>query len=269
MNFKQIKKIMLYVLIAIFAIPAFTFANTSEGGLPEDFIIGGSDTTGADIILVPPTPEVIIVGGSDTTGADANPIISSVVSSGGSSSGSRSNNFIAIATSSASIATTSISCNYLTGYLKFGAENDSVEVTKLQTFLKNIENINVDINGKFDDKTFEGVKAFQAKYIDETMSPWGSRTPSGQVFFTTKKKINEIYCKSSFALTAEQLAQINVYKNNLAQGIVGTNSLTPANTSPINSEIGSSGNINSQTAAIVNTPVTTKVWNFIKWLFGK
>jgi hypothetical protein len=188
-----------------------------------------------------------------------------------SSSGSRANNSSVILAISSStnkiIASTAASCNYLSSYLKIDGDNDSNEVTKLQAFLKNIENINVDINGKFDDKTFEGVKVFQAKYIEETMAPWGSRTPSGQVFFTTKKKINEVYCKSSFALTAEQLAQINSYKNNLAQGIIGINPATSTGTSTINSEIGSIDN-SSQVAA-VGASVGGKLWNFVKWLFGK
>ena len=45
------------------------------------------------------------------------------------------------------------------------------------------------------------------------MAPWGLKVASGVVSYTTKKKINEIYCKTTFSLTPEQLAAIENYKN--------------------------------------------------------
>ncbi len=168
-----------------------------------------------------------------------------------------------------SISTPTSSCVYLLGYLKLGGQNNPSEVTKLQTFLKNIEKIDVDSNGIFDTKTFEAVKAFQEKYLGDVMGPWGVTTPTGQVWYTTKKKINEIYCKAPFALTAEQTAEINAYKNGLANGTitVDTNGSIINSTSTI-PEVGSNDNNSSQVAAAGGTSVGAKIWNFIKWLFG-
>jgi hypothetical protein len=109
-------------------------------------------------------------------------------SSGGSSrSGGRSGTRRSIA-----IYTNPATCSYLNDYLSIDSNNTEMEVIKLQAFLLNTEGLNVDINGKFDQKTFNAVKAFQKKYASEILSPWGSSIPTGKVFYTTKKKINEI-----------------------------------------------------------------------------
>lgn len=167
------------------------------------------------------------------------------------------------------------SCTYLNDYLSINDVNSEIEVTKLQAFLKNTENLNVDINGKFDAKTFQAVKAFQFKYTTEVLSPWGTYMPTGRVFYTTKKKINEIYCRALFPLTAEQLADIQAFKNrpritistNTSENIsipVSTSTFATSST-PIDSE-GTIGD--SQAGSVGTTSFGTRVWNFIKWLFG-
>ena len=114
-------------------------------------------------------------------------------------------------------------------YLKFGSNNPVSEVTKLQSFLKNVEGLNVDINGIFDTKTVEAVKAFQTKYANEVMTPWGMTVPTGNVYITTKQKIDEISCNMKLSLTSDKLAEINNYKN----GISTTDSKPrPLNASP-------------------------------------
>jgi hypothetical protein len=158
-------------------------------------------------------------------------------------------------------------CVYITEYLKFGGNNSSTEVTKLQTFLKNVEGLNVDINGNFDNKTLEAVKAFQEKYVADTMLPWGVTTPTGEVYLTTQKKINEIYCKAQFPLTAEQNSQIEKYKLALANGIapeIGSNDDTSSTTVGITDSTSS-----DQTAAAGDTSFLSRLWNFIKRLFGR
>ena len=57
--------------------------------------------------------------------------------------------------------------------------------------------------------------AFQKKYKDDILMPWGIYEPSGTVFYTTQKKINEIYCQgiSEFPLSSLQSRQILAYKN--------------------------------------------------------
>lgn len=209
-----------------------------------------------------PSPSPIIFGGSS------------------SSSGSRS---VVLTPILISATTTPGSCIYLNDYLRFGRNNNPAEVYKLQLFLKNVENLNVDANGTFDSKTLDAVEAFQAKYLNDIMIPWGSSNPTGQVYFTTRKKINEIYCKSSFALTSAQLAQIEVYKNGVADGTIQVDSdgtiqvdsngnlieVTSTSSTSTSPELGSNGDVdNSQTAAVGNVGFFGKIWNFVKWLFG-
>jgi len=157
-------------------------------------------------------------------------------------------------------------CTYLTSYLNFDGNNDASEVTKLQTFLKNNEKLNVDINGKFDQKTLDAVKAFQAKYVADTMAPWGVTTPTGQVFYTTKNKINELVCNSKLALSASQLSTIESYKSNVSNGTVNTISETATGTDSLSPVVGS--NDNSQTASAAGTSFAGKIWKFVKWIFG-
>ena len=107
------------------------------------------------------------------------------------------------------------SCSYINDYLSIKSNNNPTEVTKLQIFLVNTEEMNISVNGIFDQNTFDAVKAFQTKYLDEVMLPWGLQTATGVVSYTTKKKINEIYCKTTFSLTPEQLAAIERYRTSL------------------------------------------------------
>ncbi len=158
-------------------------------------------------------------------------------------------------------------CSYLTTFMGINSENDSAEVTKLQTFLKNVEKLDVDINGTFDQKTLDAVKAFQEKYVDEVMTPWGVNTPTGQVFYTTQKKVNEIVCKTSINLTAEQLSAIDAYKNSLQNGTqTDSNGQVIGDATSTNPVVGT--NDNGQTASVAKTSIAAKIWGFIKWLFG-
>ena len=183
----------------------------------------------------------------------------------GGSSGSRSHSSGSVSSSLVStvFVANNSTCPYLNSYLITKGQNDSNEVVKLQTFLKNNEKLNVDINGKFDQKTIDAVKSFQTKYVNETMAPWGVKTPTGNVFYTTKKKINEIVCKTNIALTATEVSGIESYKNSL---ITDTKSTTPSGSENV---VGTTGSTtNSQVASPANTSVAGKVWKFTKWLFG-
>ena len=158
-------------------------------------------------------------GDPDGQGSNGDEIIaaeSQNTRSGSSSTGSsRKTTIVSSATSLPALSDIG-SCTYIKDYLNIKSSNDPAEVTKLQTFLLNSEGIDVAIDGVFDQVTLDAVKAFQTKYIEDVMLPWGLQTASGIVSYTTKKKINEIYCKSSFALTPEQLAAIESYKRNLS-----------------------------------------------------
>jgi len=104
-------------------------------------------------------------------------------------------------------------CDYLTEYLKKGKSNSPTEVIKLQTFLKDKEGFSeLMISGSFDQATHEAVLVFQKKYKEDILEPWGISEPTGYVYITTTKKINEISCQREFLLTAEQKIEIGVYK---------------------------------------------------------
>ncbi len=97
----------------------------------------------------------------------------------------------------------STSCGiYLNDYLQFGAQNDPEEVTKLQSFLNENLGIVLKLNGIYDAQTLAAVNAFQLKYKDEVLAPWVAiglhddvNKPTGYVYRTTQRKINDIYCQ--------------------------------------------------------------------------
>ncbi|MFC1721025.1 fibronectin type III domain-containing protein [Patescibacteria group bacterium] len=107
-----------------------------------------------------------------------------------------------------------LSCNYyLSSYLRMGDDNDVGEVKKLQTFLKDFEGFtNLEVIGVFNQATFDAVSSFQLKYAEDVLVPWGIDSPTGYVYYTTQKKINEIYCGSKLSLTESQLNEINKTK---------------------------------------------------------
>jgi hypothetical protein len=110
-------------------------------------------------------------------------------------------------------------CSYLKDYLRLGAQNDPAEVNKLQYFLKTFEGFNnLAITGVFDQSTFDAVSAFQQKYKTDVLDPWGYNEPTGYVYITTKKKVNEIYCKTAFPLTLQQLSEIDAFRTLLERG---------------------------------------------------
>ena len=103
----------------------------------------------------------------------------------------------------------------LTTYIKYLDENNNPqEVGKLQFFLRTIEGFkNLTINNTYDEDTYNAVRDFQVRYADTVLAPWGMTTPSGYVYFTTQKKINEIWCSDlDFSLTDEQKSEIEEFK---------------------------------------------------------
>ncbi len=99
-------------------------------------------------------------------------------------------------------------CNYLLEYIKLGADNNPVEVEKLERFLNEFEGENLPVNGVYEQADFDAVSRFQEKYLESVLSPWSHNKATGYVYITTKKKINEIYCQKTFPLTAEQEAEV-------------------------------------------------------------
>jgi uncharacterized repeat protein (TIGR01451 family) len=87
---------------------------------------------------------------------------------------------------------------YLKKYIKYGAKNDYNEVKKLQSFLLFYEDsMNAYITGIYDEPHRDIVYKFQTKYAEDILKPWGLTKPTGYVYETTKKKINELYCSAS------------------------------------------------------------------------
>ena len=206
-----------------------------------------------------------------------------VTSGGGSTSSSGS--YVGIGGSPLPVLTNISQCNYLTTYMKRGSANSVAEVTKLQNFLRTYENMNIPVTGIFDTATFNAVSAFQEKYTQDILAPWGGRLSTGYVYITTTKKINEIYCKQNFTLTPAQVAIIEAYRTSQQSGTTPVSdeigsTQTPGssvasgstNTSTSTGSIGtnpSATSSDSQVAAAAKTPIITKIWNFIKRIFGR
>jgi hypothetical protein len=174
---------------------------------------------------------------------------------------------------------------YLHEYIKFGAQNNPSEVEKLQAFLNNFEANSLAVNGIYDNPTHSAVYAFQTKYLGDIMIPWGATKASGYVYYTTKKKINEIYCNFTreFPLTAQQEAEIARVKalgaawqpagsENQGGNAAPSGVQLPSNSNG-NPEVGGASTGAQQSAAVSNASTTSsggswwsKFWN---WLFGK
>jgi len=219
-------------------------------------------------------------GGSDnntstttTTGGDNNnqsggSIVLQSVSTGTSSGGS----------SGALHGGASLSCPLITSPLKLGSTGG--EVTKLQNFLNLAQSAGLTVNGTFDAATQAAVKAFQTKYKADIMTPWHQMAPSGFVYITTMKKINEIVCNKTISLTDAELAVINAHvatanlsdESTTTDNTVGT--LTPnatlasAVTVDNASVTGSStASATDNTAALGDASFISKIWSIISGWF--
>lgn len=112
-------------------------------------------------------------------------------------------------------ATQADSCApYLTEYLQFGTNNTPIEVKKLQRFLRSYAHLEVPVTGTFDTTTLAAVKAFQRTHQSSVLEPWGLSLPTGYVYFTTQKHINELVCgqPNTFPLSTKQLTEISNYR---------------------------------------------------------
>lgn len=81
---------------------------------------------------------------------------------------------------------------HLAQYIHINRHNDSDEVKKLQKFLNKFEGENLTVDGIYKPEDMEAVKRFQIKYADKILAPWGITKPTGYVYKTTVKMINEI-----------------------------------------------------------------------------
>lgn len=101
----------------------------------------------------------------------------------------------------------------LTTYIRRGADNVPSEVSRLQFFLKtHEEDMSVPLSGVYDESTETSVHAFQEKYRDDILTPWGVSQTTGYVYYTTQKKINELWCNRDFPLSTDQEREIASFK---------------------------------------------------------
>lgn len=116
---------------------------------------------------------------------------------------------------------------YLTTYLKNGEPNNPEQVSRLQTFLNEYQGANLEVSGYFDLQTEISVRDFQQHHRAEILDPWGLERDSGIVYYTTRKKINEIMCEGTrdFPLTIAQAEEMELFKANLSAGV--NDSFTP------------------------------------------
>jgi hypothetical protein len=83
---------------------------------------------------------------------------------------------------------------YLTEYIRYGADNNPEEVKKLQTFLNEYEGEQIPVTGFYGEITMGAVNRLQKKYAEEILTPWGITEPTGYVYITTQRFINNKKC---------------------------------------------------------------------------
>ncbi|MEI6238716.1 MAG: peptidoglycan-binding domain-containing protein [bacterium] len=215
---------------------------------------------------------------STATTTDTTPTvpINTVTSSNHSSGGGGSSSRYFTNTNTAPTSTVPVinACPLITTYMSENANNNFADVVKLQLFLKNTEGLSVDVNGIYDTKTVKAVSAFQAKYLEDIMGPWGSKVPSGNVYITTEKKINEIVCKTSIALAKGDLGIISAYKSNTDKPVKTTTLIITPNTKSTSTiiktgEIGKnkSTSTDDQSANASKTPAGSRIGNFFRSIY--
>jgi hypothetical protein len=89
---------------------------------------------------------------------------------------------------------------YMEKFIRMGSsKNDSEQVKKLQEFLNKQLNSNIPITGFFGPLTLAKVKEFQIKYSGEVLKPWGLNLPTGLVYLSTIRQINNLECPNLMA----------------------------------------------------------------------
>ena len=147
-------------------------------------------------------------------------------------------------------------CYYLYDYLRKDFINNPVEVKKLQVFLRDLEGFsNLQITGVYDDQTISALNAFQNRYKDDILTPWGHTAPTGYTYILTKKKVNEIYCKMAFPVTSQQQQEIDNFRNFL-NSLKNAGVVVPSQIENLNN--GTSTNIDNIVGTIIDNTGNTQ-----------
>lgn len=164
---------------------------------------------------------------------------------------------------------TSTCDRYLTDFIKFGGNNNAEQVKRLQHVLKAYEGADVEESGDFDQATLSAVHAFQTKYWDTILAPWNIKASTGFVYLTTRKKVNEIYCKNEvmFPLSDEENALIESTKKPMVAG-AAAEAVTPA-PKPVEKPAATEKKKVEKPAVTTNEAVTSSpLRNFFRRLFN-
>lgn len=107
-------------------------------------------------------------------------------------------------------------CDYLTGFAWIGKVNNANEVIKIEMFLNDFEGESLEQDGIYEIADYDAISKFQRKYTNDVLSVWNINQPTGNVYISTRKKINEVYCGKSISYTESELNEIEAAKNRLA-----------------------------------------------------
>ncbi len=84
---------------------------------------------------------------------------------------------------------------YMDKHIRLGSsKNDKDQVMKLQTFLNKWMGTHIPVTGFYGPRTLAAVNAFQTKYGDQILKPWGISGPTGLVYLSTLRHINALEC---------------------------------------------------------------------------
>jgi len=123
------------------------------------------------------------------------------------------------------LGATTDSCPFLLEFMQMGANNEEMEVMKLQAFLNIFRSLyggtENPVTGTFGIITDANVKKFQETYKADILEPWFNQgivshtKPTGFVYKTTLWKINSLVCSGSAALPdlSDETLDANVDKN--------------------------------------------------------
>ncbi len=103
---------------------------------------------------------------------------------------------------------------YLSGFVQYGdSRNNPEDVKKLEQFL-NMQGETLVVDGVYGPLDRDAVNRFQIKYASDVLSVWGLSAPTGGVYRTTWRKINELSCPTFTPTACPAFTEINSIVNN-------------------------------------------------------